>query len=236
LRLICFPCGGGGATPFREWQSALPGDIDLWAVRLPGRETRTAEEFVTDANRVVESIAQEVGYLGEGAIVFYGHSLGAALAVQTASLLRLKDKKLPALLILSGRLPPHHPYNGNWAYKPENELIEHLVRLGGLPPEVLANRAFLSAYLPKIRADFVLNDSVFYGRFPAFDFPITVINGTEDPLVGDDLLEGWREYTTGGFRAYKVRGNHFFFQSNFAEFIAIVSRELAEVQVEGRSK
>ena len=54
LRLICFPFGGGGAASFWEWQFELAHDIELWAVRLPGRENRITEKFVTDANKVVE--------------------------------------------------------------------------------------------------------------------------------------------------------------------------------------
>src|SRR4051812_195678 len=103
IRLICFPFGGAGTAPFWSWQSALPDDVELFAIRLPGRESRTAEGFVVDPTRIVESIATELRDFGDGSFVFYGHSLGAALAVETADLLRQRNENQPALLILSGR-------------------------------------------------------------------------------------------------------------------------------------
>ena len=231
IRLVCFPFGGGSAASFWNWQSKLAHDIELWAVRLPGRETRITERFITDANKVVESISEEIKYLRDVQFVFYGHSLGAGLACQTAKLLRLNGETLPSLLIASGRLPPHYPYTGSWAHQPEKELIDHLMNLGGIPTNIIKNEPFLSAYLPKIRADFELNETLFYGHFSAFDFPITVINGINDPLVSEKSLQEWQNYTNGEFKAFKINGGHFFIQSHFNEFISILSDQLAGLSV-----
>ncbi|MCA9990040.1 MAG: hypothetical protein KDE29_03455, partial [Anaerolineales bacterium] len=40
LRLICLPHAGGGLSLFHGWRKELLPDIELWAVLLPGRESR----------------------------------------------------------------------------------------------------------------------------------------------------------------------------------------------------
>src|SRR3954464_3266849 len=37
LRLFCFPYAGGRASVFRSWLDALPADIELCCIQLPGR-------------------------------------------------------------------------------------------------------------------------------------------------------------------------------------------------------
>jgi surfactin synthase thioesterase subunit len=226
LRLLCFPYGGGGVSAFWPWQAELPADIDLWAVRLPGRESRLAEPFVTDAAKAVTAIADELVSARGARWAFYGHSLGAGLAVETMKLLRARNEVPPVLFLASGRLPPHHAYARGWADSSEADLLAQLRALGGVDPEMLGNAAFRSLYLPKIRADFRLNESLPYVRTLAFDFPLVVINGTADPLVAAGPLEEWREYTTGVFRTFQVGGGHFFIHSHFRDFLAIVADQL----------
>jgi len=226
LTLICFPFGGGAAGVFWSWR-ALGDDIELWAVRLPGRENRIAESFVTDAKQAVDCIVRELRPLRDRNIAFYGHSMGAGMAYQTAMVLRSLDEPLPRLFIASGRLPPHKPYLGSWGEQTDKALLDHVLSFGGIPEDLRQQDAFLSMYLPKIRADFRLNDNLFYGRAPAFAFPITIINGVDDPLVDDEGLDEWRQHTTGAFSAFKVPGGHFCLQSHAAEFLEIVAGQLA---------
>ncbi len=228
-RLICFPFGGAGSSSFWGWRSGLPPGVELWAVCLPGRENRRAEFFVVDAQEVVQCISDEIESLPVGKYAFYGHSVGAGLAIETANHLRKSGRSLPSLLIASGRLPPHRSYEGNWSHRPDNELVNHLASLGGIPPEVLNNPQFLAAYLPKLRADFTLNESLSYSRFDAFEFPITIIGAADDPLADERLLHEWQWYTTNRFNLFTMNGDHFFIQSHFDELISIVSDELAEM-------
>jgi surfactin synthase thioesterase subunit len=232
LTLICFPFGGGAAGVFWSWRSALADDIELWALRLPGRESRIAEPFATDAGEVVAAIVGELKPLRDRALVFYGHSMGAGLAYQTAMALRTNGEPLPKLLIASGRLPPHKPYLGGWGEQPDDILVDHVRRLGGLPEDSLPSpqqQDLLALSLPKIRADFRLNDTVFYGRAQRFDFPITIINGVDDPLVDSAGLEEWREHTTGAFRSFTISGAHFCLQTHPDQLLAIVAAQLDAV-------
>jgi surfactin synthase thioesterase subunit len=82
-------------------------------------------------------------------------------------------------------------------------------------------------FLPRIRADFQLNDSLFYGRVASLDLPITTINGAADPLIDPARVEEWRWYTRRRFHSAQVGGAHFCLQSHFREFLEVVNAELA---------
>jgi coronamic acid synthetase CmaT thioesterase component len=204
----------------------LPDGVELWAVRLPGRESRIAEQFVTDADEAVKHIFHEAKRLPRARTVFYGHSLGAGLAYQVVRLMSLERERLPALLIASGRLPPHRPYVGKGGRCEDQELLAHLTELGGIPPELMKSEAFTSTYLPRIRADFLMNETLPCGRFPALGLPITLINGVHDPLVESAALQEWRDYTDVAFKSFEIQGGHFCLQTHFEEFMGIVAGEL----------
>jgi surfactin synthase thioesterase subunit len=152
------------------------------------------------------------------------------LAFETARRLRAENEALPVLFVASGRLPPHYAPAESWADRPETELLGYLSTLGGMPPD-LDGRMFRSVYLPMIRADFSLNDSLPCGRSPAFGFPITIINGVDDPTVNQDQLPEWQEYTNGVFNSFSMEGDHFFIHKNYREFMALLSDQLAEAPV-----
>ncbi|WP_338871373.1 thioesterase II family protein [Myxococcus stipitatus] len=227
--LVCFPFGGGGAGVFWEWRTAIPEDVEIWAVRLPGRESRAGEAFITSSARAVASIVQELRPLmRDRSCVFFGHSLGAGLAYQTAMSLRDHGEPLPGLFIASGRLPPHKPYPGRWGHSSDEALLAHVVGMGGVPEELWRHDSFREVHLPRIRADFLLNEDLFYGRADPFEFDITAINGREDPLVDDAGLQEWRAHTHGRFRSFQLDGGHFVLQTHAAGFLELVRRELEE--------
>lgn len=226
LRLVCFPFGGGGATAFYQWQAALPPDVELWAVALPGREHRSDEPPETDGAAAVAALYAALEPLHDAPLAFYGHSLGAGLALQTAHELRAHGRPQPVRCVVSGRLPPHYPCE-RWSPRSDDELLGHLTVLGGIPPALLTNASFLALYLPRIRADFGLNESLRYARLPPFEFPLTIVNGRTDPLVNAAALEEWREYTTGACELIWLSGDHFFMQSDAQPFLRVLARELA---------
>src|SRR5690349_1583466 len=57
FRLFCFPYAGGGASLFRNWANRLPGEIEVCAVQLPGREDRLTEPAFTRMPLLVEALA-----------------------------------------------------------------------------------------------------------------------------------------------------------------------------------
>jgi surfactin synthase thioesterase subunit len=61
LRLVCFPYAGGSATVFRTWPDALPPEVELLAVALPGRDARAREPRFDRLTPLVASLADAIG-------------------------------------------------------------------------------------------------------------------------------------------------------------------------------
>lgn len=61
VRLLCVPYAGAGAGAYRSFPDMLPPWVETWAVRLPARETRLAEEPLTDIRAVVTALVVDRG-------------------------------------------------------------------------------------------------------------------------------------------------------------------------------
>src|SRR5688572_1367130 len=74
--LFCFPYAGAGATVFHGWRNALPANVELRAIRLPGREGRLREAPYTEMTALVATLVDVLRPRLGGAYGFFGHSMG----------------------------------------------------------------------------------------------------------------------------------------------------------------
>jgi surfactin synthase thioesterase subunit len=87
--LVCFPYAGGNAVNFRPMAQALRGSgLAMYAVELPGHDVAAASESFAPMERVVEQVVAEITARGLKEVLLWGHSSGAALAVETAKRLQ----------------------------------------------------------------------------------------------------------------------------------------------------
>lgn len=78
------PHAGGSASFFRSWSERLPPDIDLLALQYPGREDRFNEAPATRLEDLSDGAALALRDFADAPLALFGHSLGAALAYETA--------------------------------------------------------------------------------------------------------------------------------------------------------
>src|SRR5208337_878151 len=88
LRLFCFPYAGAGALIFRNWSDALPRDIEVCPIQLPGRGTRLTEPPFTKLSCLVEALTRALIPLLDRPFAFFGHSLGALIGFELARQIR----------------------------------------------------------------------------------------------------------------------------------------------------
>src|SRR6266852_2720465 len=98
LRLLCFPYAGGTASVFRTWHLALPGEVEVYGIQLPGRAKRFVEPAFTRAPDLVEVLAPALESLLDKPFVFFGHSMGATVGFELARWLRRQGRPLPSCL------------------------------------------------------------------------------------------------------------------------------------------
>ena len=83
--LVCFPYAGGNAVNFLPMAQALRGSgLAVYAVELPGHDVAATSESFAPMEQVVDRVVAEITARGLKEVLLWGHSSGAALAVETA--------------------------------------------------------------------------------------------------------------------------------------------------------
>jgi amino acid adenylation domain-containing protein len=86
--LVCFPYAGGNAVNFRPMAKALRGSgIAVYAVELPGHDVGAESEPFAPMTDVVAQVVTEIAAITERGlpgVLLWGHSAGAAFALETA--------------------------------------------------------------------------------------------------------------------------------------------------------
>jgi len=235
LRLLCVPYAGGSTAAFRGWASALPAEVELWGVQLPGRASRRDEPPLTRMDSLVEVVAAELvaaraGALSDRPFALFGHSMGALVAFELARQLRDCHGLAVSGLLVAGRGAPHLPDPGPaLACGSEPALVEELQRLGGVPAEVLRDAVRRARMLRLIRADFAVCETYAYQSAAPLDCPITVFGGTEDLDWPLETLAAWRVHTMSTACTFTFAGGHFFIDTAREAFLRQLAASLQPV-------
>lgn len=235
VRLVCLPYAGGGAGVFAPWAKLLPESIDVWAARLPGRESRWKETPLTDAGVIASALATEIEpYLTELPVVFLGYSVGSLIGFELLRELRRRAVPFqPAVFIAVARGAPHLPLRmAPVHHLPDPEFLDAIGRrYQGIPKMVLEDKELLNLYLPPLRADIRVNESYGYRDEPALEVPIVAMGGLDDPMVSLDDLSTWRAQTRSTFEMEVFPGGHFFGQEQRPQLIAALRRRLLDLRL-----
>ncbi|WP_158280107.1 thioesterase II family protein [Azospirillum sp. TSH100] len=223
LRMFCFPYAGGGATVFNGWETALPPEVEVLPLHLPGRERRFSEAAFDNAHEMAPPLMAALSPLLDVPFVFFGHSMGALIAYELA--LRLSMHGLePAMLMVSASRAPHLPPPRNPLHvlaRPEFRAM--LSRMGGTPPEILDNPEFLDLIEPFLRADFKLAETYRPRRAPSLSCAVRTYGGTLDEDAPAADLEAWQEVSTGAFSRRMFAGDHFYLKAERAPLLADIA-------------
>lgn len=228
LRLYCFPYAGAGHTVFQHWRAQLPGDIELALIKLPGRGARFSEPQADSLDELAEALAGAIAEVGEGLdhFAFFGHSMGALLAFETARALLKRGLSPTALLVSARTAPSAHGWRERLSDLPDAAFLEVIRSMNGLPQEVLDNPEWLALFLPIIRADFALCEDYRYRPGLPLACPIGVLAGRDDASVPLPLLDGWAGETRAGCQTRLFPGGHFYLFEREAELLGLIQRQL----------
>lgn len=212
LQLYVLPYAGGSPNEFRPLQAALPPEIGLGLVILPGRDIRLREPPFRRMEPLVAALQEGLkAHLGKRYAIL-GHSMGSWVGYALAQSLRKAGLPLPEQLIVNARrapgmidpLPPLH------SLSEEDFLRLMQERYGAIPAALLEDRDMLSLFLPALRADLELIESWEAPADPPLPIPITAFGGSWDPTVSPQELLGWKQMTSRSFRSHQIEGGHFF--------------------------
>ncbi|RYG30247.1 MAG: thioesterase, partial [Burkholderiales bacterium] len=222
---------GGIPGAFRFWRDGLAHDIELSAIQLPGRAGRLREPPISSIPQLTEQITSALIPRLDIPYVFFGHSMGAVLALEVAKAIANAGGAAPAHVFLSARRPPHLPrLEADLHRLPDDAFLKLLgARYGGVPVEVLQEPELLALFLPTLRADITALETFAADGNEPITSALTATGGDDDRLVSLDQLRAWRGYTTGAFRVKQYRGGHFYLTDARDELLADISRVLASL-------
>jgi surfactin synthase thioesterase subunit len=213
LRLFCLPYAGGGASLYRPWLEALPPDIELCGIQLPGRESRLGESAYTRLIPLVQTLAEALIPYLDKPFAFYGHSMGALISFELARQLRMAHNKHPVSLYLAAFRAPQLPNPNIKIHHLPTEMFKVVLRAEGIPELILQNNELMQAMLPTLRADFELCDSYEYREERPLACPFYIFGGMEDVRVSIADLELWPMHSSAQSHLTMLPGSHFFLHS-----------------------
>ena len=213
-RLFCFPCAGGSSTDviFREWSGAMPDDVELAVLEMPGRARRMTEPLETSLPRLIERLLPVFRACVDRPFAFFGHSLGAVVAYELARALSAARLPGPSLLMVSAKQAPHLPYARKLFDLPRDRIIGALRELNGTPDEVLRNEELLDIVLATLRSDLRMAFDYRFAGPPLREVPIMAFGGEDDPHVAVESIRAWELHTDAPFRSRIYPGGHFYMQ------------------------
>ena len=223
-QIVCFPPNGGGATNFRIWPGHLEKQgWEMFVVEPPGWEARFTETPVDDLQEMVESVSRELApLLTRDRFVFYGHSLGALLALESAYYLQAKHMMRPRHLYVAAwsaptiphQHPPNVPRDVFESSTPINVLLSSVSRLTYLDPVLAFNPTIMKRLKPCLAASVKMCSAYTYNHADRLLCNITALSGSGDSFAPSIKTVDWANMAD---RKYKYRskvypGAHMFLQ------------------------
>ncbi|KAM8966388.1 S-acyl fatty acid synthase thioesterase, medium chain [Pelodytes ibericus] len=236
MRLICFPWAGGGSIYFANWGKLFDESVEVYSIRLAGRESRAQEPFAQSMDDIGDEVAHTLlPQLREKSFAFFGHSFGSFTSFATALKLKETYGLEPVHLFVSGTSAPHSKSRLPVQRRSElsdEDFLQWMSIAGGTPAEILQNKDAIKLFVPPLRADLKVVESFIYEK-PAshiFSCGLTCFDGESD-LTHD--LEGWKDLTSGDFNIHMLPGGHFYLKDPVtqAQLVTYVSKYLETAEM-----
>jgi medium-chain acyl-[acyl-carrier-protein] hydrolase len=229
--MFCFPHVGAGGAAFNTWLDLVPAEVELCAIRLPGRENRLREPLLDDWRELFESLEPVLTPLFDLPFVLLGHCSGSVLAYELARRLQAAGGARPAMLILSSTDGPSvRRIDDPLHLLPRREMLSRVVEFGGMARQVLDDPELMEIFERILRADYRVIERLEYSAGPPLDVPITVVGGRHDEFVSCRGMAAWSAETTTEFSLHLLDAGHYIL-GEAGELVAQVMRRLVERRV-----
>jgi surfactin synthase thioesterase subunit len=233
VRLVCFPYAGGSATFFHPVAMSLAPVADVVALQYPGRQDRFREPCITDLGVLADRLAEQITALSEKPTVLFGHSMGAALAFETAVRLEAAGTNPPRAVVASGRRAPSVHRAEHVHERDDDGIIAELRALDGTDSAVFGDEELLRLALPAIRGDYTAVETYTCPADRRLHCGITVLTGDSDPRTTPEEAGAWQTHTLGPFDLRVFGGGHFFLTDHRAAVDDLLAGHLHRARTTG---
>lgn len=222
-RLYCFAHAGAGASTFSSWGRAAPPDIEIAAIRLPGREARLDEEPLTRLPVIAQAISEVIASIDHRPFALFGHSAGGKLAIHVAA-------RLEAI----GRCPRHAFISGAPAALSSDRIhdlddekfLQAIARkFGSLPAQITDDSEVWKIFERPLRADMEALEMDDLSPIP-LSTPLTIICGARDNVVVDGHSANWNMWSRGTVQYEAVDADHFSYRTTPDPYLKVIAKYL----------
>lgn len=242
LRLFLFPPAGSDISIYHGWEKHLPAECEICLIRLPGRGGRIKDDLIDDCIQLANEITDYIGQYFDIPYAFFGHSMGALIAYETAVQIFERGLRLPEKLFLSGLKAPNYMNlkskcflglmedDDDYLYLMNDENLKNkLYEIGGIPDFFKNESEIVDMLLPVFRNDLKLCETFKTDNVTRLPIPIDVYGGNADKIATKDDLEKWRECSEFEVTINIFSGGHFYFNNANRFFMFNLSKRLEDI-------
>lgn len=220
--LVCVPYGGGNASTYGHWPSAVPPWLEVVPAEIPGHGTRADEPWPTAVARVAEGLAHAILAEVDRPVALYGQCSGGLIAFETAR--RLVRAGRPPVHLFAAAVPAPRLFGlanvSSWGVYDEDVLVDQSdeqlmqfmrdIRFHAIE-DIERDAELRGRVFEAVRANGRMLKKYRYDEAPPLPCPITAIAGGLDPSVPTSRLEAWVEESAARFHSIVLpEGDHFF--------------------------
>ena len=220
--LFFLPHAGGSAKSYSSFKRFLPKNLTVVPMELSGRFTRSSEPLLDNIPDCVSDLIEKHGELLKGDYVLFGHSMGTVLSTELVRQAKEKGLALPKHMFLSGKNPPDEEVHcfEDITNASDDEIVAFFNKNSLSSPAVPDEE--LAKMLNKVLCTDVRMAELYKAEAMDFGCDITVMYGTEDPLMQEVDTNSWSRFTSGKCEVIPFSGNHFYFNQHKEEICKII--------------
>ena len=228
IKVYALPCAGGTSSMYFNMAKNNTDEVHIVPIELAGRGQRFSESLYHDFSDMVKDIFHIISNkITDEDYALFGHSMGGYLIYELCCMLKSNHFKMPKHLFLASVSPPNFrsKFKKVGGELNDEELLSFVIDIGGIPPEVAANKDFENIFFPIIKSDFQNLNKYKPTALTRLHINITTLYGSKDYLVLEHISE-WKQYTLNKFEGIKFEGNHFFINHNPKQIYKIIEERV----------
>jgi len=218
LRVFCFHNAGSAESNYTQPGTALVAwaketkAVEVVALDYPGRDKMLKEKKHTTTDTLAPELLAVVHEMISDGVpyIIWGHSMGTWVAFEFLILARKIGLPMPKAAFLMAFPAPHmpvaqRPWHRSQRLK-DDALKEELLNwdkghFSGAGKVVFDQPGWKDTWEPLMRADFRVFDEYKFKHAgtPKFDFPIHAWHFAEEHYNKAEMIELWRDWTSGDF-------------------------------------
>ena len=203
--VLGLPYAGGQSLGFRPLAQKLPPRWGVYAIDPPGHGWAQGEPLES-IEEMVDCYARHLPDDVQRNAILVGHSLGGYVAHALAQRLATESRPPAAVVLCASRPPTHRDDYESFVAMDDEQLIETLIRHGGMPPQWAEDREAFEHFRGALLTDLVAFEKYAFPA-PAAVLPWLALGGSDDWICRPEHVRAWPE-TLPGCDVEILQGDH----------------------------